>query len=107
MIVVCGEPQFEDDNEDVLLNLTLLVEIMSPSTEHHDRGRKFQDYRSIESFVEYLLVDEDGCWIEQFTKLEDGSWLLTNITVPEAAVVELLSIPCQLALREIYDKVPL
>ena len=107
MIVVCGEPQFEDDNEDVLLNLTLLVEIMSPSTEHHDRGRKFQDYRSIELFVEYLLVDEDGCWIEQFTKLEDGSWLLTNITVPEAAVVELLSIPCQLALREIYDKVPL
>ena len=57
--VVCGEPQFEDAEQDTLLNPTLLVEILSPSTESYDRGRKFEHYRLIPTFRECLLVAQD------------------------------------------------
>ncbi len=104
--VVCGEPQFEDQQVDTLLNPLLIVEVLSASTQNYDRGQKFSNYRTIESLAEYLLISQNEYRIEQSVKQADGRWLLTDIRTLEG-VVELASIPCQLALREVYDKVSL
>ena len=104
--VVCDEPQFEDDYLDTLLNPTLIIEVLSPSTEAYDRGRKFGYYRTIESLSEYLLVSQDEYHIEKYVKQADGRWLLSDYRTPEETV-ELPSIQCTLALSEVYDKVAL
>jgi Uma2 family endonuclease len=106
VVVVCGEPQLEDDYLDTLLNPTVLVEVLSESTERYDRGRKFGFYRTIESLAEYVLVAQDECRVEQYSKQPDGRWLLTDHRSPED-VVELASIQCTLKLSEIYEKVAL
>ncbi|MDT7808575.1 MAG: hypothetical protein QOJ70_2388 [Acidobacteriota bacterium] len=106
VVVVCGEPLFEDDHLDTLLNPTVIIEILSDSTERYDRGRKFGFYRTIESLAEYVLVAQDEYRIEQYVKQHDGRWLLTDHRSPED-VVELSSIQCTLALREVYEKVAL
>ena len=104
VVVVCGEPQFEDSYIDTLLNPTLLVEVLSESTESYDRGKKSGYYRTIESLAEYLLVSQDEYRIEQYMKQRDGRWLLADIRSLEG-VVELVSVPCVLALIDVYDKV--
>jgi Uma2 family endonuclease len=106
VVVVCGEPQLEDDYLDTLLHPTVLVEVLSESTERYDRGRKFGFYRTIESLAEYVLVAQDECRVEQYAKQPDGRWLLTDHRSPED-VVELASIQCTLRLSEIYEKVAL
>ena len=106
LVVVCGEPQFEDDELDTLLNPTLITEVPSESTERYDRGRKFGFYRTVESLAEYVLVAQDEHRVEQYTKQPDGRWLLTDYRSTEDSV-ELASIECTLALREVYEKVEL
>lgn len=105
-VVVCGEPKLEDDFFDTLLNPALIVEVLSTSTESHDRGQKFSDYRTVESLAEYLLVAQEEYRVEQYVKQSDGRWLLTDIRLLEGTV-ELVSVPCALALKEIYHKVNL
>jgi Uma2 family endonuclease len=104
VVVVCGEPKLEDDYLDTLLNPTLLVEILSPSTERYDRIAKSGYYRTLESLAEYLLVAQEEYRIEQYAKQSDGRWLFSDIRLLEGAV-ELQSIGCSLALRDVYDKV--
>jgi Uma2 family endonuclease len=104
VVVVCDEPQFEDDYLDTLLNPTAIIEVLSKSTERYDRFKKFAFYRTIESLAEYILVAQHEHRVEQYTKQPDGRWLLTDHGSPEG-VVELASIQCTLALREVYDKV--
>lgn len=106
VVVVCDEPKFEDDYFDTLLNPTLLVEVLSPSTAAYDRIKKFGYYRTIESLREYLLVAQDEYKIEQYVKQADDRWLLSDISSLEG-VVELLSIQCRLTLVDVYAKVEL
>jgi len=106
VVVVCGEPQLEDEHFDTLLNPTLIVEVLSKSTARYDRTGKFSDYRSIPSFAEYLLVAQSEYRVEQSAKQSDGRWLLTDFRSLED-VVRLDSIQCSLSLKEIYDKVSL
>src|ERR1039458_7336417 len=58
VVIVCGEPQFADDTFDILLNPTVIIEVLSRSTEAYDRGEKFAQYRSLESLKEYLRSEE-------------------------------------------------
>ena len=104
--VVCGEPRFEEIGGYTLLNPTLIVEVLSPSTEKYDRGKKFEHYRTLDSLAEYLLVSQDRFLVEQFVRQAGGAWLFTA-TGGRDGVVQLPSLGCTLALSEIYDKVPL
>jgi Uma2 family endonuclease len=104
VVVVCGEPKFEDQYVDTLLNPTLLVEVLSPSTERYDRIAKSSYYRTLESLAEHLLVAQDEIRLEQYVKQANGQWLLFESTSLDA-VVELPSIGCSLALRDVYDKI--
>ncbi len=104
LVVVCGEPQFQDDVFDTLLNPILLIEVLSESTESYDRGKKFQHYRSIESLEEYILVTQDEARIEKYVKHGDGFWMLSEAVGLDSSI-ELSSIECEITLSEVYDKV--
>ncbi len=103
IVVVCGTPQFEDAHVDTLLNPTLLIEVLSSSTEAYDRGGKFAHYRKIPTLREYLLVTQDQPSIERYQRQGDV-WILSEAVGLDAAV-SLESIDCVLSLSEVYDKV--
>jgi Uma2 family endonuclease len=102
--VVCGRPRFEDKELDVLLNPTVIVEILSKSTEAYDRGEKFAQYRTLDTLTDYLLISQDQPLVERFTRQPDGGWLLTESAGLDA-VMPIDSIQCQLPLAEVYDRV--
>jgi Uma2 family endonuclease len=102
VVVVCGEPQFQDSEVDTLLNPTVIVEVLSPSTEAYDRGKKFAHFRRLDSLHDYILVAQDRMCVERFTRQGD-EWLLAEFSRPED-VLRLDSIQCEMALSEIYAK---
>ncbi len=104
VVVVCGQPEFEDHERDTLLNPTVLIEVLSPSTEAYDRGAKFEAYRSLPSLADYLLVAQDRAAVEHYTRQVDDRWLLTAYAGLNA-VVQIESIGCELRLADLYDKV--
>jgi Uma2 family endonuclease len=104
VVVVCGEPHFEDDYLDTLTNPTVLIEVLSKSTERYDRIAKSSYYRTLDSLAEHLLVAQDEIRLEQYIRQPDGQWLLFDYHSLND-VAELKSIGCSLALREVYDKV--
>jgi Uma2 family endonuclease len=106
IIVVCDKPEFEDEHKDILLNPTLIAEVLSESTEAYDRGKKFEHYRNVESLKEYLLIAQDKHSVEQFIKQNDGSWLFLETSDSEG-VVRLRSINCELLISDVYHKVEL
>ncbi len=104
VVAVCGEPRFDDQELDTLLNPTLIVEVLSRSTADYDRGSKFAHYRALPSLAEYLLIAQDRVHVEHFERQASERWLFTE-TDDLAARIELPAIGCTLALAEIYAKV--
>jgi Uma2 family endonuclease len=103
--VVCGPIDTERFNgNDLLLNPTLLVEVLSSTTEAYDRGDKFTFYKSIPSFCEYLLIAQHRPHIAQFVRQPDGRWLHTEVNEPGASLL-LPSLHCTLALSDVYEGV--
>lgn len=103
VVVVCGEPQFQDSDLDTLLNPTVIVEVLSPSTEQKDRGKKFTGYRGLSSLKDYILVDQDEVLVDQYTR-DKEQWRLT-IHDQHDDKLHLASIGCEVPLRAIYAKV--
>lgn len=102
---VCGEPRFAEGEMDNLLNPTLIVEVLSPSTEAFDRGGKFVRYRRIPSLKEYVLVSQDRMLVERFRRHgAEGEWTFSALSRPDE-VLELKSIGCAVPLRDVYARV--
>ncbi len=100
---LCGEAEFEEiGGVDALTNPTLIVEVLSPSTEAYDRGDKFTRYKSIASFSEYLLVAQHRPHVTQFFRQADGSWGYNEFNDLDSTV-KLASLDCDLPLSEIYE----
>jgi Uma2 family endonuclease len=106
VVVVCGDPQFTDQRFDTLANPNLIAEVLSPSTEAYDRGRKFEQYGAIASLQEYLMVASDRVHVDLYTRQADGRWLLTSANRLEDKL-ELESLNCRLSVAELYEKVDL
>ena len=104
VVVVCGQPQFADEQKDTLLNPTLIVEVLSESTKDYDRGEKFEHYRTLPSLSEYVLIAQDKYHVEHFVRQPDNRWLLSETNLL-GDTIHLSSIACDLALTEVYDKV--
>jgi len=104
VVVICGDPQFADDQHDTLLNPALIVEVLSPSTEAYDRGFKFAQYRTLESLEEYALVSQTEPRVEVFRRQAAAHWLLSEAIGLEA-VCDFESLDCAVPLAEIYAKV--
>jgi Uma2 family endonuclease len=102
--VVCGGSELEDGELDTLLNPQVIVEVLSPSTEAYDRGEKFEHYRSIPSFHEYVLVSQSKSLVDHFVKQPDGSWLMRSRSAGQS--LDLPSVGCVLAIDDLYLKVP-
>jgi len=99
--VVCGAQRFVGDQQDALANPTVLVEVLSDSTEAYDRGKKFEQYRQIESLRAYLLVSQNEPRIEQFVRGESGQWELREAAGLDGAL-ELAPLQIKLALAEVF-----
>ena len=100
--VVADAPKFDDERRDILLNPTLIVEVLSPSTEAYDRGRKFERYREIEPLQTYILVSQDRSSVEVYSRGADGLWVMKAF---HKGPVLIPAPDCQIEIAEIYDQV--
>ena len=102
LIIVSGSPALANQRQDILLNPTVIFEVLSPSTEHYDRGLKFRRYREIEALTDYILVDQDQTRIEQFTRGDANTWTLHDYQRAEE-ILRIASIGISLPLAGIYE----
>ncbi|MCY7345127.1 MAG: Uma2 family endonuclease [Pyrinomonadaceae bacterium] len=105
LAVVCGQPTFYDGAKDVITNPTVIVEVLSPSTEHYDRGEKFLRYTNqIETLQNYILISQSKPLIEIFSRQEHGGWEKKEIEGLEL-VLKIDSIECEINLNELYESI--
>ncbi len=105
MVVLCDKPVYEKiGGIETLTNPTLIVEVLSPSTEAYDRGDKFSYYKSISGFQEYLLVAQHRPHVTQFVKQTAAFWRQTEVNNLDSSL-HLPSVDCVLDLNEIYRDV--
>ncbi|AUB81056.1 Uma2 family endonuclease [Candidatus Thiodictyon syntrophicum] len=104
VMAVCGERRFWDERRDVITNPTLIVEVLSDSTESYDRGDKFAYYRSLPSLSAYLLLSQHRVGAELFLRQGGGDWLLRSYSDLREDV-PLIALDAVLPLSEVYDKV--
>ncbi len=104
VMVVCKKPEYEDGRRDTLLNPSVIIEVLSKSTEAYDRGDKFGHYQTLKTLNEYLLVSQKDRKVERFVRKGDGFWLLSTYT-DKNKTVPIESLKQELALSEIYDGV--
>lgn len=102
--MACDKPLFYDEHRDVLLNPTVIIEVLSPSTEQRDRGDKLLHYLQIDSLTDYLLVSQEQPLVEQYSRQADGQWRF-QVFSGLAAVITLATLDVRLSLAEIYDRV--
>lgn len=102
--VVCGEVRLVPDIFDTLANPTVIVEVLSKSTEARDRGDKASAYRRLESLTDYVLVSQNRMSVEHYIRQSDGSWKIFEFTEPTDEIV-FESINCRLSLTDIYRRV--
>lgn len=103
VVVACGQPQFLDGQLDTLLNPTVIMEVLSPTTANDDRSWKFAHYRRLETLTDYVMLSQFQPFVEHYTRQGD-QWVLTELTGLEA-VLRLPSLVCDLPLTAIYERV--
>jgi Uma2 family endonuclease len=104
LVVVCGELEFHDKHRDVLLSPTVIIEVLSPTTEAFDRGEKFWRYRShLPSLTDYVMVSQSIPLIEHYVH-RAGEWVLSTVSGLENSL-EIASIGCSLRLTDVYDRI--
>jgi Uma2 family endonuclease len=103
--VVCGQPQYEQvKNNRFLINPGLIVEVLSHSTGNYDRGAKFQLYKAIPSFQDYLLVDSRKIYVQHYRKLDSNTWQEKTYTKLED-VINLENFGVDLKVADIYKRI--
>ena len=102
--IVCGEALFHDQERDVLTNPRVVIEILSPTTERYDRGKKFLRYQQNPSLTDYVLIAQTYPSVEHYVRQENGSWVY-SVTTALTASVPLASLECELPLTEVYDRI--
>jgi Uma2 family endonuclease len=104
VVAVCGDAQFEDNTFDTLSNPTVIIEVLSDSTERYDRGRKAELYRALPTMQDYVLISQTHCYIEHYQRQSATQWLFTTISQLDEKLV-LSSVNATIAVHDIYDKV--
>lgn len=102
---LCGKLDLDSQENDSLRNPSVLVEVLSPSTEGFDRGEKFAHYRRLESLTDYVLISQDAMLVEHYVRQPDDGWVLREFSRPEQSI-PLASLQVELPLSEIYEQVP-
>ena len=102
--IICGALEFPAGEDDIVLNPTVIFEVLSDSTEAYDRGRKFGHYRQIPSLEEYVVISQKEPLIETNRRNLDQTWTMTESRGTSATMI-LASVGLTLSLAEIYDRV--
>jgi Uma2 family endonuclease len=108
LMMICGKPQLDADDTSGMsvTNPRVVIEILSPTHEVRDRGIKFDDYRSIESLEEYILISQSHARIESFKRQPDGDWKIQALQGIDA-IFNMESLGISLPLRDVYAGVEL
>jgi Uma2 family endonuclease len=101
LLIVCGEVESTEDDEDTITNPRVVIEVLSPTTERYDRGAKFRHYQQMPSVQEYVLVSQDEAVVERFVRQADGSWALVSFVGLDAELA-LTAVPVRVPLADIY-----
>jgi Uma2 family endonuclease len=104
VMVVQGQLEFQAGRRDTIANPLMIAEVLSKSTKSYDRDEKFAAYRTIPSFREYLLIDQYTLHVEQYSKTDSNRWIFTEYEDEDGAI-SLASVPFEIVLADIYDKV--
>ncbi len=105
LLVVCGELKFHDEHRDVLLNPSVVIEVLSPATEAFDRGEKWARYQTwLPELADYLLVSQVKPRIDHFHRRAGGGWVYSLVNSLEESL-RLDSVGCVLQLADVYDRV--
>jgi Uma2 family endonuclease len=100
---LCGEAEFEDAHVDTLLNPSVIIEVLSDSTELYDRVKKFAHYRAIDSLREYVLVSQNEMHVEHY-RLDEDRWIFSDVSGSDN-ILHLESIDCHVPVSAIYERV--
>lgn len=107
LLIICGEPEYHDKHTDIVLNPTVIIEVLSESTAEFDRGTKFMRYRSFNpTLSDYILVSQDEAHVEHYIRQSNGDWVLREYYGADKTF-QIDSIECSLNLADIYDRVEL
>lgn len=104
ILIVCGEPEFQDDRMDTLLNASVIIEVLSPSTANYDQGKKFHFYQSMRTMVEYVLIDSQEVGARVHRKGSDGVWFVSSEAYEIDDSIEINHIGLTLKMSELYDQ---
>jgi Uma2 family endonuclease len=104
VMILAGEPEFFNNRKDIILNPQIIVEVLSKSTKGYDSEDKFQAYRTISTFQEYLLIDQTRIHVEQFSKTGKKQWTLREYDEEDEAIA-LVTVPFEISLQDLYNKV--
>ncbi|OYD92173.1 hypothetical protein CDG77_14990 [Nostoc sp. 'Peltigera membranacea cyanobiont' 213] len=104
VMILAGEPEFFNNRKDIILNPQIIVEILSKSTKGYDREDKFQAYRTISTFQEYLLIDQTRIHVDQFSKTGKKQWALREYDEEDEAIA-FVTVPFEISLQDLYNKV--
>ncbi|WP_414545483.1 Uma2 family endonuclease [Nostoc sp. CCY0012] len=104
VMILADEPEFFNNRQDIILNPQVIVEVLSKSTKGYDRENKFESYRTISTFQEYLLIDQTRIHVEQFSKTGKKQWSLREYDEEDEAIA-LATVPFEISLQDLYNKV--
>ncbi len=104
VMVTEGETQYFSNRTDTITNALIIAEVLSKSTQGYDRQAKFEDYRTIPSFQEYLLIDQTRIYVEQYAKTGEKRWEL-RVYNAEDETISLSSVALEISLKDLYNKV--
>jgi Uma2 family endonuclease len=105
-MVIESEPEYFQSRTDTVLNPIVIVEVLSKGTKNYDRESKFEAYRTIPSFQEYLLIDQTRIYVEQFSKTGTKQWSFFEYDESDEAIA-FAKVSFQIALADLYNKVQL
>ncbi len=104
VMIIEGEPIYQGSSKTVVTNPSLIVEVLSKSTQNYDRTDKFDYYCCIPQFKEYILIDQYKYSVKQFAKNSNNEWTLISYE-GEDAVLKLKSVDFQISFKDIYERV--
>jgi Uma2 family endonuclease len=104
IMIIQGDLQLQEGRKDTLVNPSVIIEVLSKSTQNYDKGDKFTVYRSIPSFQEYVLVDQYSIHVEHYVKTEQRKWIFQEYDEVDN-VLAFESLPFEILLTDLYDKV--
>lgn len=104
LLIVCGKPEFLDDHMDTILNPSVIIEVLSPSTGNYDQGKKFYLYQGLKSLKEYILVDSQQVGAQVYRKSDDGVWFVSSAAYDIEGAIEIGHVGLTLNMSTIYGQ---